>query len=108
MSFAVLIELSTIVGYAIIVFGGQQSRSYGWKVICPLLGFVAAVQCAGMATIAYLFDHDERFFPGWKLDVSWVLCTISWTVALITGVAMAAAAYVLPEEGGYELIPGEQ
>jgi len=60
-----------------------------------------------MAIIAYLFDHDERFFPGWKLDISWILCTISWGLLALTSTAIGAATYVLPSEGGYELIPGE-
>lgn len=108
MSFAVLIELATLVGYVIVVLGGKQSREYGWKIICTLLAFITVVQCAGMAIVAYLFDHDPRFILGWKLDASWILCTISWCLALLTAVGMGAATYVLPEEGGYEMIPGEQ
>jgi len=107
MSFAVLIELATLVGYAIVILGGKQSREYGWKVMCPMLAFVAVVQCAGMAIVAYLFDHDARFFPGWQLDTSWILCTVSWSLALLTAVGMGAATYVLPDEGGYELIPDQ-
>jgi hypothetical protein len=56
---------------------------------------------------AFLYDTDERFFPGWQLDTSWILCTVSWSLALLTGVGIGAAVYALPEEGGYELIPGE-
>jgi hypothetical protein len=108
MSLAVLLELATLVGYVIIVLGGKQGREYGWKVICTLLALITVVQCAGMAIVAYLFDHDHRFFLGWKLDASWILCTVSWCLTLLTAVGMGAATYVLPEEGGYELIPGEQ
>lgn len=108
MSFAVLIELATLVGYIIIVLGGKQSRDYGWKIICTLLAFITIVQCAGMSIVAYLFDHDARFSDGWKLDSSWILCTASWCLALLTAVGIGAATYVLPEEGGYELIDGEQ
>ncbi|KAE9985687.1 hypothetical protein Vi05172_g9740 [Venturia inaequalis] len=107
MSFAVLLELATLVAYIIIILGGQQLRQYGWKVVVSLLAAVVLVQCSGMAIIAYLFDHDERFFPGWQLDTSWILCTVSWTVALATGAGICTAVYALPEEGGYELIPGE-
>ena len=56
---------------------------------------------------AFLYDNDDRFFPGWRLDTSWILCTVSWTVLGLTGVGIGAAAYALPEEGGYEIIPGE-
>lgn len=51
MSFAVLIELATIVGYVIVLAGGKQSRDYGWKVICTMLLFIATVQCAGMSIV---------------------------------------------------------
>jgi hypothetical protein len=107
MSFAVLLELATLVAYIIVILGGQQLRQYGWKVICSLLTLIVLVQCAGMAIVAYLFDNNERFFPGWQLDMSWILCTVSWSLALLTGVGISAAVYTLPEEGGYELIPGE-
>jgi len=107
MSFAVLLELATLVAYIIIILGGQQLRQYGWKVVISLLAAIVLVQCSGMAIIAYLFDHDERFFPGWQLDTSWILCTVSWTLALVTGAGICTAVYTLPEEGGYELIPGE-
>ncbi|KAF2435804.1 hypothetical protein EJ08DRAFT_579892 [Tothia fuscella] len=108
MSFAVIIELATIVAYVVIISGGMQTRSYGWKVVCSLLAVVSLVQCASMSIVAFLYDHDERFFPGWQLDTSWILCTVSWSLAFLSGVGTAAAAYVLPVEGGYELIPGEQ
>lgn len=107
MSFAVLIELATLVGYVIIILGGKQSRDYGWKIACSLLGFATVVQIIAMAIVAYLFDHDARFIEGWKLDSSWILCTVSWCLALLTGIGIGVAAHVLPEEGGYELIDGE-
>ena len=54
---------------------------------------------------AYLFDHDKRFFVGWELDKSWVLCTVSWVVLLIDAVGVVGAALYLPPEDDYELIP---
>jgi hypothetical protein len=54
---------------------------------------------------AYVFDHNERFFTGWKLDTSWILCTVSWSLLALTAVGISAATYALPDEGGYELIP---
>jgi hypothetical protein len=53
---------------------------------------------------AFLFDHDSRFWDGWHLDVSWSLCTTSWTVLLLTALAIAASAIYLPSEGDYDLI----
>jgi len=107
MSFGVLIELATMIAFIIIILGGKQIRGYGWKVILSLLAVIIVVQSAGMAIVAYLFDHDERFFPGWQLDISWILCTVSWSLALLTGAGIGAAVYALPEEGGYELIPDD-
>lgn len=54
---------------------------------------------------AYLYDNDERFFVGWKLDESWIMCTVSWCISLFCAAVVIAAARVLPSEGGYELIP---
>lgn len=108
MSFAVVIEGVTLITYIVIIVGGKQIRMTGWKVLSTLLIVVGLVQCAGMALIAYLYDHDDRFFPGWKLDTSWMLCTASWSISVLLGAGIIAAAMLLPPEEGYELIPDEQ
>ncbi|KAF2193816.1 hypothetical protein K469DRAFT_712648 [Zopfia rhizophila CBS 207.26] len=105
MSFAVVIELCTFVSFAVIIMGGVQRRSTGWKIVCSLLLLGGIVQCTAMALVSFLFDNDDRFFDGWYLDNSWILCTVSWSVLVITSVGIAATAIYLPEEGGYELIP---
>ena len=61
--------------------------------------------CYGTELQAYLYEHDDRFFPGWNLDSSWIFCTISFSVALLLAGGLSAAAVMLPSEGGYELIP---
>ncbi|KAI9813237.1 MAG: hypothetical protein M1827_004179 [Pycnora praestabilis] len=61
-----------------------------------------------MAIVAFLFDHDNRFFVGWKLDTSWILCTVSWSVMMLSAGAIALSAWLLPIEGGYELIPNRE
>jgi hypothetical protein len=104
MSFAVIIEFATFIAFAVVILGGVQQRSYGWKIVCSLIACAALVEAAGMSIIAYAFDHSERFFPGWKLDLSWILCTVSWCLLGLTGVGIGAATYALPDEGGYELI----
>lgn len=107
MSFAVIIELATLVAYITVILGGKQMRDSGWKVVCTLLGLCTVVQCASMALVAYLYDNDDRFFVGWRLDTSWILCTVSWSVTFLTALGISAAVLVMPEEGGYELIPGD-
>ncbi len=79
---------------------GSLSALYEWR---SRLTYVKLCFCQ-----AYLYDNDDRFFPGWKLDVSWILCTISWGVTLLLGAGISAAAVLLPSEGGYELIPHEE
>lgn len=54
---------------------------------------------------AYLYDHDKRFFVGWELGKSWVLCTVSWTVLAVDALGVIGAAFCLPKEDDYELIP---
>lgn len=108
MSFAAVLDLVTLVAYMVIILGGRQKREVGWKVMVVLLMVVAVAQCASMAIVAYLFDNDDRFFVGWKLDTGFVLCTVSWSIAALSAGFIAISAYVFPSEGGYELIPSER
>jgi len=108
MSFAVVLEGMTLVAYIAILVGGRQKRETGWKVLSFLLLLTAVVQCASMAIVAYLYDHDDRFFAGWRLDDSWALCTASWTLLVVSALAICTSAWVLPSEGGYELVPSEE
>ncbi|TKA63444.1 hypothetical protein B0A49_06399 [Cryomyces minteri] len=105
MNFSAVIEFATLVAFAVILFGGQQKRATGWKVLGPLLGLVGLAEVAGMGIVAYLYNHDDRFFPGWRLDTSWILCTVSWSLLVLDAVGIVSAAFFVPSEGDYELIP---
>ncbi|MCJ1450716.1 hypothetical protein MMC28_001050 [Mycoblastus sanguinarius] len=120
MSFAVVIEGMTLIAYVVILGGGKQKRETGWKILSGLHVLVGALECASMAIIvsvalagagrkdaAYLYDNDDRFFPGWKLDISWIVCTVSWSVMFLLAAGISATALLLPSEGGYELILGD-
>ena len=125
MSFAAVFELVTIVAYCVVIVGGKQKREIGWKVLAFMLMLVGIVQCAAMAIVvshhnwdwgvfkadnvqAYLYDNDDRFFVGWKLDKAWILCTVSWCIAVISAAFLSLSAYAFSPEGGYELIPSER
>lgn len=108
ISFDVVIELCALVSFIVIISGGVQRRSTGWKLICAILLLGGIFQCAAMALVAFLFDHDERFFEGWYLDTSFTLCTASWSLLVLTSLGITASALYLEEEGGYELIPNFQ
>lgn len=102
------IEIVTVVAFAIVLAGGVQKRAQGWKVLVGMMAGVAAGQLASTAIVAYLLDYDERFFPGWELGKAWVMGTVSWAVVLATAAAVGVASFLLPPEGGYELIPSER
>jgi hypothetical protein len=51
MSFAAVLELATIVSYAVIILGGKQKRETGWKILTFMLMLVGIVQCAAMAIV---------------------------------------------------------
>jgi hypothetical protein len=54
---------------------------------------------------SYLFDNDDMFIvPGWRLDSSWVLCTVGAAASVLCAVGLAASAYLLPPEKGYALL----
>lgn len=57
---------------------------------------------------AYLYDNDEQFFPGWKLDKGWILCTVSWCISVLSAAFISISAYAFSPEDGYELIPSER
>ncbi|KAK4104025.1 hypothetical protein N658DRAFT_493515 [Parathielavia hyrcaniae] len=107
MSLATVAELATVVGFLIILAGGKVRRhGGGWRILGCLLGAVAVAEFAGMAVVAYLFDHDDMFLvPGYRLASSWYLCAVSAGVALLAGAGLAISALMLPPEDGYELLP---
>lgn len=55
---------------------------------------------------SFLYDNDEYFsVPGWRLDTSWILCTVSASVAAVLVGALASCAYFLPpEDDGYNFL----
>ncbi|KAH8820954.1 hypothetical protein F5884DRAFT_68639 [Xylogone sp. PMI_703] len=108
MSFTAVLEIVTIVTYGVILVGGKQKRQNGWKLLAFLLSIVGLAQLATTTIVAYLFDNDERFFVGWRLDKSFVFCTVSGSIALLSAVAVALSAYLFPDEADYELIPSER
>jgi hypothetical protein len=102
MSFNVVVEGAMIIAFVTILIGGRPMRERGWKLMSFFLFLVALIQCASMALVAYLYDWDDRFFVGWKLDVSWICATVSWAVSLLLAVVLAGSGLLLPPEGGYE------
>ncbi|CAK7234746.1 hypothetical protein SCUCBS95973_009039 [Sporothrix curviconia] len=110
MALALVAELVTLAGFVMVLAGGRMKRDFGWRVLVPLIEAVGVMQLVAMALATYVLDHDDRFLvPGWHLGTAWTLCTVSWSVAALTGLGLALAAYVLPPEDGYELLrnPGE-
>ncbi|MCJ1475066.1 hypothetical protein MMC13_003726 [Lambiella insularis] len=107
MSFAIVMEGVTFIAFVVLISSGQQKRQAGWRIISAMVLFVGLIQCASMSLMAYLYENDDRFFPGWRLDTSWILCTISWSVMVLTAACISVSAFLMSPEGGYELIPGE-
>jgi hypothetical protein len=108
ITFAVVIELCTLVSFVVIMAGGVQRRSQGWMVAVALLIFSAFTQCAGMAVVAFVFENDPRFWSGWHLDASWTFCTTSWSLLVLSAFGIAFSAIYMPTEGDYELIPEQE
>jgi len=100
-----VLELAAVVAFAVILLGGKQKRETGWKVVVVIVLMAAAAQGTGVWIMEWLFENDARFFPGWRLDKSFVLCAVSAAVQVVVAGGVAAAVLGLGEEGGYELIP---
>ncbi|KAF2726256.1 hypothetical protein K431DRAFT_259071 [Polychaeton citri CBS 116435] len=108
MNFVIVMELACLVGYLVILSGGRGAREVGWKVLAGLLSIVTAGELTAMALVAYLYDHDNRFFVGWALDKSWVLCTVSWCLLFLNILGVIGGAKLVPKEDDYEPIPDVQ
>ncbi|KAM0693078.1 hypothetical protein Q7P36_007635 [Cladosporium allicinum] len=105
MNFSIIFEVAVLVAYLVILVGGRGTREVGWKILAPLLLVVSGAQLVAMTLVAYLYDHDNRFFVGWSLDKSWILCTVSWIVMLLDAAGVLSAAFLLAPEDDYEAIP---
>lgn len=108
MSMAVVVEFAGIVGFAIVIVGGKQARTKGWKVIFAILAACIACQVSAISIISSLHKDDDHFFPGWYLAKCFGLATASWAIQVIIAAVLVACAFLLPEEGGYELIPDRE
>nr|POF01343.1 hypothetical protein CFP56_21291 [Quercus suber] len=104
MNFSLVMEVVCALAYVTVLVGGRSAREGGWKMVAGLLGLVAVGQLVAMALVAYLYDHDNRFFVGWELDKSWILCTVSWSVIAVNVVGLLSAVFFLPPEDDYETI----
>jgi hypothetical protein len=51
MSFTAVLELVTVVAFAVVLAGGRQKRESGWKVLAVMMTIVGLIQCAGMAIV---------------------------------------------------------
>merc|ERR1712169_153379 len=87
------------VGFLVVMKGGKYKRETGWPFITSMLAIVSATEFVVFAIVAYLYDNDDQFtVPGWNLDVSWILSTVSASVCALAGAGLAASAYLLPPE----------
>ncbi|KJK83059.1 hypothetical protein H634G_01187 [Metarhizium anisopliae BRIP 53293] len=94
-----------LVSFLVVMKGGKYKRETGWPLVAGMLTLVSVVEFAVISIVAYLFDHDEQFtIPGWNLDVSWYISTVSATIALLAAAGLAVSAYLLSPEGGYEFL----
>ncbi|KAH8842243.1 hypothetical protein MCOR27_007291 [Pyricularia oryzae] len=105
MSLAIVVELATLVGFLVIMAGGKMKRVTGWKILSCLLVSIATLLLMSMGTVAYIFDNDDKFsVPGWSLDKSWIMTTVSAAFCLLCAVVFPISAHFLPAEGDYEFL----
>ncbi|KAF7563029.1 hypothetical protein G7046_g1110 [Stylonectria norvegica] len=104
-SFATILCLACVVSFVVIMSGGKYKRETGWPFVSVMLTLVAAVEFAVISIVAYLYDNDDQFtVPGWNLDVSFYLSTVSAAICLLSAAALAVSAYLLPPEEGYDFL----
>lgn len=60
MNFTAVIELATLVAFAVVLLGGRDKRDGGWKIVSPLLALVAVTQLVSMALVVRTETHWPR------------------------------------------------
>lgn len=65
MSFSAVLELVTIVAFAVVIIGGRQKREAGWKILAFLLFVVGIAQAASMAIVVCTFQSLEVLNSYW-------------------------------------------
>ncbi|KEY66089.1 hypothetical protein S7711_09208 [Stachybotrys chartarum IBT 7711] len=104
-SFATILCLACIVSFGVIMGGGKYKRETGWPFVGAMLTLVSAVEFVIISMVAYLYDNDDQFtIPGWSLDVSWYLSTVSASITLLAAGGLALSAYLLPPENDYDFL----
>lgn len=124
-SFAVIVCLACLVSFSVVMGGGKYKRETGWPLVAGMLALASVVEFVIISIVvcitewaksrfeslltrisqAYLYDHDEQFMiPGWNLDASWYLSTVSASICLLAAVCLLISAYILPPEEGYEFL----
>jgi hypothetical protein len=104
-SFAVILCLACLVSFIVIMAGGRYKRETGWFFVATMLALVSAVEFVIISIVAYLYDHDDQFnIPGWNLDVSWYLSTVSAAMCLLAATGIVSSAYLLPSEDGFDFL----
>ncbi|KFA67894.1 hypothetical protein S40285_04103 [Stachybotrys chlorohalonatus IBT 40285] len=104
-SFATILCLACIVSFGVIMGGGKYKRETGWPFVGAMLTLVSAVEFVIISMVAYLYDNDDQFtIPGWNLDVSWYLSTVSASITLLAAGGLALSAYLLPPENDYDFL----
>lgn len=80
MNFSVIFEVAVLVAYGVILLGGRGTREVGWKILSPMIMFVAAAQLVAMTLVVcrleYLYDCAS--------GVSMLMCVRRHTFTITT------------------------
>lgn len=102
---AALMCLAGIVTFGVVMKGGKYKRETSWPFIAFMMAIVSALEFSVISIVAYLFENDDQFtIPGWSLDVSWIISTVSASVCLVAAIGLVTSAYLLPPEEGYDFL----
>ncbi|RSL70784.1 hypothetical protein CEP54_001644 [Fusarium duplospermum] len=104
-SFATILCLGGLVTFIVIMSGGKYKRETGWPFVGSMMTLVAVVEFITISIVAYLYDNDDQFtIPGWNLDASFYLSTVSAIICLLGAAGLVLSAYLLPPEDGYDFL----
>jgi hypothetical protein len=104
-SFVVILYLATLISFLVVMRGGKYKRETGWPFVTAMLAITSVFELVIISIVAYLYDNDDQFtIPGWKLDVSWIISTISAVLSGLGAAALASSAFLLKPEDDYDFL----
>ncbi|CAG8582370.1 11456_t:CDS:2 [Paraglomus brasilianum] len=99
--FAAFVGAVTWLALVVVMLGGRGKRERMWGSIAAWLMFHAFFQFTAVGLIAYLFNNSDRFYFGYKYDMSFIFATISGSLSVMLSISLVLNGVLVPSRYDY-------